>query len=168
MDDEEAKSSGARKEEKCAKSEVADEEISQCRQSFIHLAEELIVIRYVALIRAVLVNIRYLMLFVSAAFVLAIIAWNSYPLQPHRLIDWCFTLLFMSIGVGFVTIFAQMHRNPILSRITDTTPNKLGSAFYIRIAAFGAVPVLTWLAYQFPQIGGSLFRLLQPGLQVMK
>jgi hypothetical protein len=167
-DDEDAKSSGARKEEKCTKSEVADEEISQYRQSFIHLAEELIVIRYVALIRAVLVNIRYLMLFVSAAFVLAIIAWNSYPLQPHRLIDWCFTLLFMSIGVGFVTVFAQMHRNPILSRITDTTPNKLGSAFYIRIAAFGAVPVLTWLAYQFPQIGGSLFRLLQPGLQVMK
>jgi hypothetical protein len=167
-DDKDAKYSESIKEEKCAKSEAADEETSQCRRSFIHLAEELIVIRYVALIRAVLVNIRYLMLFVSAAFVLAIIAWNSYPLQPHRLIDWCFTLLFMSIGVGFVTIFAQMHRNPILSRITDTTPNKLGSAFYIRIAAFGAVPVLTWLAYQFPQIGGSLFRLLQPGLQVMK
>ena len=48
-----------------------------------------------------------------------------------------------------------MHRNPILSRITDTTPNKLGVDFYIRIATFGAVPVLTWLAYQFPEIGGK-------------
>jgi hypothetical protein len=139
-----------------------------CALAFIRLSEELIVIRYVALIRAVLVNMRYLMLFVSSAFVLAVIAWNSYPFQPHRLIDWCFTLLMLSIGTGFVWVFAQMHRNPILSRITDTTPNDLGIDFYIRIATFGAIPVLTWLAYQFPEIGGSLFRILQPSLQVMK
>lgn len=141
---------------------------TQCELGFIHLAEELIVVRYVALMRAVLVNMRYLMLFVSAAFVFAIIAWNSYPFQPHRLVDWCFTLLFVSLGAGFIWVFAQMHRNPILSRITDTTPNKLGVDFYIRIATFGAVPVLTWLAYQFPEIGGNIFRIIQPGLQVMK
>jgi hypothetical protein len=136
--------------------------------AFIHLAEELIVVRYVALMRAVLVNMHYLMIFVSAAFVLAIIAWNSYPFQPQRLIDWCFTLLLISIGAGFIWVFAQMHRNPILSRITDTKPNELGRDFYLRIATFGAVPVLTWLAYQFPEIGGNLFRIIQPGLQVMK
>jgi hypothetical protein len=163
-----AKPSETKRTETAANCDEAEAKIDQCQQSFIRLAEELIVMRYVSLIRAILVNIRYLMLFVSAAFVLAIIAWNSYPLQPHRLIDWCFTLLFMSISVGFVTVFAQMHRNPILSRITDTTPNQLGSAFYIRIATFGAIPVLTWLAYQFPAIGGSLFKLLQPGLQVIK
>ena len=146
----------------------SSEELNACRSVFIHLAEELIVVRYVALIRAVLVNMRYLMLFVSAAFVLAIIAWNSYPFQPHRLIDWCFTLMFVFIGTGIVWVFAQMHRNPLLSRITDTSPNKLGIDFFIRIAAFGAVPVLTWLAYQFPEIGGNLLRIVQPGLQVMK
>jgi len=155
---------------KTGKAESAEEpkKPTQCELAFIHLAEELIVVRYVALMRAVLVNMRYLMLFVSAAFVFAIIAWNSYPFQPHRLVDWCFTLLFVSIGAGFIWVFAQMHRNPILSRITDTTPNKLGVDFYIRIATFGAVPVLTWLAYQFPEIGGNLFRIIQPGLQVMK
>jgi len=100
--------------------------------------------------------------------VLAIIAWNSYPFQPHRLIDWCFTLMFVFIGTGIVWVFAQMHRNPLLSRITDTSPNKLGIDFFIRIATFGAVPVLTWLAYQFPEIGGNLLRIVQPGLQVMK
>jgi hypothetical protein len=151
-----------------AKSAEEPKRPTQCELAFIHLAEELIVVRYVALMRAVLVNMRYLMLFVSAAFVFAIIAWNSYQFQPHRLIDWCFTLLFVSLGAGFIWVFAQMHRNPILSRITDTTPNKLGVDFYIRIATFGAVPVLTWLAYQFPEIGGNLFRIIQPGLQVMK
>jgi hypothetical protein len=141
---------------------------SASESAFIQIAEELIVVRYVSLIRAVLVNMRYLMLFVSAAFVLAIIAWNSYPFQPQRLIDWSFTLLLLLTGIGFIWVFAQMHRNPILSRITDTRPNELGYDFYIRIISFGAIPVLTWLAYQFPEIGGSLFKFIKPGLQVMK
>jgi hypothetical protein len=134
----------------------------------IRLAEELIAVRYIALIRSVLVNIRYLMMFISSAFVFAIIAWNSYPFQPHRLIDWGFTILLVFLGIGLVTVFAQMHRNAILSRITDTTPNKLGWNFYVRIVTFGAVPVLTWFAYQFPEVGGSLFKILQPSLQVIK
>ncbi len=136
--------------------------------SFLHLAEELIVIRYIALIRAVLINIRYLMLFVSVAFVFALVAWNSYPFQPHAFIDWCFTILLGILTLGFVWVFAQMHRNAILSRITDTTANELGWEFYLRILTFGAVPVLTWLAYQFPAIGGNLYKIIQPGLQVVK
>lgn len=136
--------------------------------SLIRAAEELIVVRYVALIRAVLINIRYLMLFVSAAFVLALVAWNSYPFQPHAFIDWCFTILLAILTVGFVWVLAQMHRNAILSRITDTTPNELGWEFYIRMITLGAIPILTWLAYQFPQIGGNLYKIIQPGLQVVK
>jgi hypothetical protein len=143
-------------------------DLKSSEPSLIHAAEELIVVRYVALIRAVLINIRYLMLFVSAAFVLALIAWNSYPFQPHAFIDWCFTVLLAILTLGCVWVFAQMHRNAILSRLTDTTPNELGWEFYLRIVTFGAVPVLTWLAYQFPQIGGNLYKIIQPGLQVVK
>ena len=134
----------------------------------IRMAEELLAVRYIAVIRSVLVNIRYLMMFISSAFVFAIIAWNSYPFQPHRFVDWGFTILLVFLGIGLVTVFAQMHRNAILSRITDTSPNKLGWNFYARIITFGAIPVLTWFAYQFPEIGGSLFKILQPGLQVIK
>jgi hypothetical protein len=61
-----------------------------------------------------------------------------------------------------------MYRNPILSRITDTHPNELGWEFYLRILAFGAIPILTWLAYQFPDIGSMVFNLFQPAVDVMK
>ena len=98
--------------------------------TFIELAEELVVIRYVALIHAVLINIRYLMLFVSTAFVFAIVAWNSYPFQPHAFIDQCFTILLAILTLGFVWVFAQMHRNAILSRITNTSVNELGWEFF--------------------------------------
>jgi hypothetical protein len=136
--------------------------------TYIRLAEEFLVIRYVSLIRAVLINIRQLMTFVSSAFVLAIIAFNSYPFEPRQWVDWAFTGLLFALGASVVLVFAQMHRNPILSRITGTQVNQLGSAFYIRLATFGAVPVLTWLASQFPTIGNGISRLIQSGLQVAK
>jgi len=61
-----------------------------------------------------------------------------------------------------------MHRNSILNRITDSDASKLGGEFWVRLATFGAVPVLTWLAYQFPAVGGSILRMVQPGLGLSK
>jgi hypothetical protein len=134
----------------------------------IRVAEEFLAIRYVSLIRAVLVNMRRLLVIVSVVFVFTIIAWNSYPFQPRQRIDEAFTGLLLLLGAGIIWVFAQMHRSAILSRITDTNANQLGWDFYLRLVTFGAVPVLTWLAYQFPQVGVSLFRFFQPGLEVMK
>lgn len=96
----------------------------------------------------------------------SIVAWNIYPFQPSQTVDWCFTILMLCLSTSFIKVFAEMHRNPILSRITATKSNELGIDFYIRLVAFGAAPVLTWLAYQVPEIGGRILRLLQPSLQV--
>jgi hypothetical protein len=148
--------------------ESEEEEAPKDEPSYIRPAEEFLAIRYLALIRAVLINIRYLMIFVSVSFVLAIVAWNSYPFQPREIIDWIFTGLLAILGCGIIWVLAQMHRDPILSRITDKKANELGVEFYIRIFAFGAVPVLTWLTYQFPDIGSTLLKFIQPGLEVVK
>jgi hypothetical protein len=131
-------------------------------------AEEFIAIRYISLIRAVLANMRSLMTFISLTFVLTIIAWNSYPFQPRQFVNWVFTILLALLGVGIIRIFAQMHRDPILSRLTDSKPNELGFDFYFRIITYGAIPVCTWLAYQFPGISSTIFRLIHPGTSVFK
>ena len=135
---------------------------------FIQVAEEFLAIRYLSLIRAVLVNVRYLIMFVSAVFVLTIVAWNSYPFQPRQWVNEAFTGLLILLGAGIIWVFAQIHRDPILSRITNTNANELGLDFYLRVTMFGAAPVLTWLAYQFPEVGGSILRLIQPSLEVLK
>jgi hypothetical protein len=132
------------------------------------LAEEFIAIRYMSLIRAVLANMRYSMTFVSTAFVLTIVAWNSYPFQPRQLVDWLSTGVLLILGIGVIRVFAQMHRDPILSRVTDTKPNELGWDFYLRIIAFGAIPVITWLAYQFPDVGSAIYKFVQPGASVFR
>ncbi len=134
----------------------------------VQAAEEFLAIRYLSLIRAVLAHLGSLMSFVSVAFVLAVIAWNIYPFQPREWVNWALTGLMVLLGSGIVRVFAQMHRDPILSRITETNANELGVDFYIRIVTFGAVPVFTWLAYQFPDIGNFIFKFLQPGLGVIK
>jgi hypothetical protein len=132
------------------------------------VAEEFLAIRYISLIRAVLSNLRYLMMFVSASFVLAIVAWHSYPFQPRQWVDWLFTSLLILLGSGIIWVFAQMHRNPILSRITDTKANELGWDFYLRIASYGALPIFAWLTYQFPDIGSLVSKFVQPGVPVVK
>jgi len=136
--------------------------------ALILLAEEFLAIRYLSLIRSVLANLRYLMIFVSLSFVLAIWAWNSYPFQPSQLGDLLFTGLLAVLGSGVIWVFAQMHRNAILSRITETRANELGWDFYLRVISFGALPVITWLAYQFPDVGNILYKFLQPGAPVIK
>ncbi len=140
----------------------------ELEKELIVAGEEYIALRYIALIRAVLTNVRHVMAFVSAFFVLAVIAWNSYPFQPREMVDWLITGLLIVLSAGMIWVFAQMHRNPILSRTTDTKSNELGWDFYFRIISFGAVPLLTWLAYSFPQVGGAIYRFLQPGVSVLK
>jgi hypothetical protein len=108
------------------------------------------------------------MTFISVSFVLAFLAWNSSSFQPHELLDWSFTILLMILGTGVISVFAQMHRNTILSRITDTKANELGWDFYFRIVSFGALPVLTWLAYQFPDFGNMIYRFIEPVVPVVK
>ena len=131
-------------------------------------AEEFLAIRYVSLITAVLANLRYLMTFVSVSFVLAFLAWNSSAFQPRQLVDWSFTILLAILGAGVIAVFAQMHRNTLLSRITDTKANELGWDFYFRIVSFGALPVITWLAYQFPDFGNAIYRFIEPAVPIIK
>ena len=61
-----------------------------------------------------------------------------------------------------VWVFAQMHRNAILSRVTDTKENELGFDFYLRAASFGALAMLTWLASQFPDVAATVYRFIAP------
>jgi hypothetical protein len=66
--------------------------------------------------RAVQVNIRHLMTFVSFAFVLTIVAWNSYPFRPRQWIDVAFSALLSCLELGIIWVFAQMHRDAILNK----------------------------------------------------
>ena len=84
---------------------------------------------------------------------------RSYPFLGHRTIGWALTLIFIALGVPVVIAFAQMDKDANVSRLADTQPGKLDSAFYTRLVSYGALPLLTVMASQFPASG----RLCSPG-----
>ena len=65
-------------------------------------------------------------------------------------------------------VIAQMSRDTTLSHITNTTPGELGWDFWVRITSFVAIPLLSLLSAQFPQIGRFLFSWAQPALNTFK
>jgi hypothetical protein len=65
-------------------------------------------------------------------------------------------------------VYAQMHRDSTLSLVTDTKPGELGVDFWFKLIGFGAGPILGLLATIFPELPGSLFSWLQPGLDSIK
>ncbi|MBZ5678506.1 MAG: hypothetical protein LAO24_00210 [Acidobacteriia bacterium] len=135
---------------------------------YIVLAEEFVAIRFVAFIRYVSLQSINLLWFLSIAFILTVASLRSYPFLAHRAIGWTLTLAFVVLGFWIVLIFSQMERDAILSRLSNTEPGTLSRDFYVRVLSYGALPLLTVLASQFPSIGRFLFSWVQPGLEAMK
>ena len=131
-------------------------------------ASKFVALRFVEYIRYVLLQLRGLLSFVTAGFILCLLALNSYPFQSEYLAGWAVTGIFLVLGSGVVLAFAQMHRDAILSRITSTPTGRLGKGFYLRVASFGALPLLTVVASQFPAAGRFLFSWVQPTLEALR
>ncbi|HEY6352766.1 MAG TPA: hypothetical protein VI636_25505 [Candidatus Angelobacter sp.] len=134
----------------------------------IHRMQQFVAQRYVAFIRGILAQIKRLIILVAILFSLVLISLNIYSFEPHQSLIWSFTALFAIIGLTVIVVLMQVNRDHILSRVTGTRPNRLDLDFYLRVAAFGAAPLLTLLATHFPSIGRFLLSLFQPGMEALK
>ncbi len=132
------------------------------------LEEEFVALRFLIFIRHVIRQLRNWVGFMVAGFIVSIISLNSYPFQAHRWIGLASVIMLIGFGSGVVFVFAQMDKDAILSRITDTKQNEIGKTFFFRLAQYGALPLLTVLAAQFPAIGRFLFSWVQPALEALK
>lgn len=130
--------------------------------------EEFVALRYVAFIRGVLGHLRHVMIFLALSFSLVLVSLNIYSFEPHQSLIWSFTVIFIVTGFMVIGVLVQLHRDPILSRVTGTSGNALDLHFYLRLFAFGAVPLLTLLATHFPSIGHYLLSFLRPSLEALK
>lgn len=132
------------------------------------IAEEFVVLQYVAFIRYALLQLRNYLTSFTTGFVLLALSLNSYPFQSTGRIRWMITVIFLSIGAGVVWTLAQMDRDAILSRLQRTTPGKLDLSFVMKIITIGIVPLLTAAGSQFPEFGRFLTSWVQPAISVLK
>ena len=77
-------------------------------------------------------------------------------------------MLFIAVGYLMIKVFAQMERNPILSRISRTTPGELNAEFWLQLVSLGGLPLLGVLAHLFPSLSQFLFQWIAPGVQAAR
>jgi hypothetical protein len=132
-----------------------DDRSSNC----LALGDRLVACRVVELLMEVLPQMRLLLTSAMGGFLLMLLALASYPFAARdrfMLFNWSLILVAVALAVrGLV----QMNRNPILSMLTGTEPNKItwNRAFILRIVLYGLVPLLSLLGAQFPASVGSWF-----------
>ena len=131
------------------------------------LAEEIVALRFVDLIALVNMQLKHSLEFIAGGLILAIIALNSYPFEPHHTMTSMVTIYFFAMSAVFLTVFIQMNRNTIISYLSDTTPGKLdGNLFHV--LSFGGLPLLAVVSSQFPSIGNFLFAWVKPALETLR
>jgi hypothetical protein len=129
------------------------------------LAAEFVALRFVAVIRYVSLQMRNLLATISFGFVLALLAVKSYPFQPHQQINLWIVIVFVVLGCTLITVFTDMGRNPVLRRLSAPHTGKFSVGLLWPLAKFGALPLLTVLASQFPAFSNFLFSWLGPFLE---
>jgi len=129
---------------------------------------ELFALRYVIFIQATCRQIENLFVFLPVGLVLTLISLNSYPFQSGHVLGWFMASLLIAIGIAVGFMLAGAERDEVLSRLNGTAPGKIGKDFYMNLLSYGAVPILTVLAAQFPSIGSFLFSWVQPVLQALR
>jgi hypothetical protein len=129
----------------------------------VEIGNEFIAMRIAAYIRYITLHMKNLMTFMSLGFLLTLLGVVSYTFDRPQVIAWSATLLLAALLFTVGTVLAQMDRDPILSRMSNSTPGRVRYAALIKhLIAIGGLPFITVLATLFPAIGSSLFSWLGP------
>ncbi len=132
------------------------------------LAEQFVCLVYVNFILSVLMRMRTLVMTAVGMFIFLLLSIGSYPFEPKQVMYSLLILVFLLIVAFVAVVYAQMHRDSTLSRITDSTPGELGLEFWMRLAGFTALPLFSLLLAQYPVVNSFLFSWLEPMLQGWK
>jgi hypothetical protein len=124
-----------------------------------------IALRYVGLVRYVMMHLRNLASFLTFGYVLLALSLGSYPFLAPRGIAWFLSVVLVALSVPVVIVFLQMSRDPILSRMTATAEGKHDWGFFTRTVSFAALPLLSVLASHFPVVGKYVLSWVQPALK---
>jgi len=132
------------------------------------LAERFVALVYLNFILSVVLRMRTLTMTVAGLYIFLLLSVNSYPFEPRVALRSAaiFLLIFIVSMVGFVS--AQVHRDSILSLVTQTKPGELGVAFWVRMGSFVALPLISLLVSQFPSLNNALFSWLEPAVSALK
>jgi hypothetical protein len=129
--------------------------------------EQFVALAYVNFIVTTLLRMRAIIVSIAGIYVFGLLSLSTYPFEPKVVLRPLLILTFFAILGVIGWVYAQMHREPTLSRLTDTTPGELGGDFYLRMGGFLILPLVSLLVSQFPDVNNFVFSWLQPAVQAL-
>jgi len=129
--------------------------------------EQFVALVYVNFMVSVMLRMRTIMMTVAGLYVFLLLSISFYPVEPMVFVRPLLILLFFVIIAVVGVVYAQMHKDPILSRLTDTTPGELGLDFYVKMGTFVFLPLVSLLVSQFPDVNNFLLSWLTPAMQAL-
>jgi len=132
------------------------------------VAEEYVSLVFGNFLTSALLRMRTLVMETIGIYLFLLLSISLYPFEPNPEMFTLAVVFLLVMGAVIGAVYAQMHRDPALSRLTSTAEGELGIEFWIQFIGAGAIPVLSLLAVQFPAISRIVTGLLQPALQSVK
>ncbi len=131
-------------------------------------ASKYVALQFAAYISYILRHLQNLLLCCTLSYALLVLALNSFSFQAPRAISE-FLILSLIVGAAIVVRFLiQSEHDVILNRLSGTSEHEIGTAFYIKLLAYGALPVLTVLGTQFPAISRFVSEWAEPTLAAVR
>jgi hypothetical protein len=72
------------------------------------------------------------------------------------------------LSFAAISIYASINRDAILSRATNHTPGHLDLDFYLKTVSLIGIPLIDFVASQFPEVSSFLFSWIEPGMAAAK
>lgn len=143
-------------------------ESSSKKSVFQRIAEEYVSLIYANYLTSILLRMRTIVVAAIGIYLMLLLSISFYPFEPNPAMFTLAVLLIVLMAIVIGYVYAQMHKDATLSRLTSTQEGELGMDFWMQFIAAGAVPVLGLLAVQFPAVSRILTGFLQPALQTVK
>jgi hypothetical protein len=144
-----------------------EERVADATALRVRACERFVCLVYVNVLLAALTRIRSLIVAIGGMYVLILIGATQYLFEPRAAIQLLLAALLAYIVAVVGLVFAQIHRDAILSRLTDTQPGELGRDFWVRMASFVALPLFSLFASQFPSVNRLFYSLIRPAIEAL-
>jgi hypothetical protein len=133
---------------------------------WVQLAENFVATQAVLYVSQFFVQLRNLLLSVTVGTLLLLLAATSYPFQPQSLLVVYLLVMVGVVTVGTVSVLVQINRNPFVSRLSNTTPERF-TPDWAFLSSFGTY-VLPLLGVLAVQLSGSFRTWLEPVFRILK
>jgi hypothetical protein len=129
--------------------------------------EEFVALQYASFVGLLLKQLRNLLYFFTTGYFLVIVSTLVYPFRSSYQFMWVETVAFLILGAPVVVALVQVETNEGLKRLTAREKGNI-SRTLLRLATYGALPLLGLIGSHFPALGSYLVSLLQPAVQALR